>query len=231
MGFGVHVARKYTGRGVPDDDLRQVAMMALVKSVDRFDPGRDVKFSTFAGRTVEGEIKRYFRDRTWAVRVPRPAKELHLRVRSAAEDLSHELGRSPTARELASYLTVSTDDVVLALGAAAAYSADRIEPPSDDDSTPGSRGDLAEREPGFGLSEDRIVLQRLIDRLPEREQEIIRLRFFGELTQAEIAERVGLSQMHVSRLLRRSFEQMRVASRSSRPTEESTQESDQEPSD
>lgn len=211
MGFGVHVARKYTNRGVPDDDLRQVAMMALVKAVDRFDPDRGVTFSTFAGRTVEGEIKRYFRDSTWAVRVPRPAKELHLRIRSAAEDLSHDLGRSPTPRELAAYLSVSTDDVVMALGAGAAYSTDRIEPPSDDNSMPDGRGVLAEQESGFGLTEDRVLLQRLMVRLPEREQEIVKLRFFDELTQAEIADRVGISQMHVSRLLRKSFGQMRQA--------------------
>lgn len=231
MGFGIHVARKYANRGVPEDDLRQVAMLALVKAVDRFDPDRGVSFSTFAGRTVEGEIKRYFRDRTWAVRVPRPAKELHLRIRSAGEDLAHELGRSPTVRELASYLTVSTDDVVMAMGAAAAYSADRIQPPTDDDSAPDSRGVLAERESGFGLTEDRIVLQRLIDRLPEREQEIVRLRFFEELTQAEIAERIGISQMHVSRLLRKAFEQMRMASQSRSLAIDDGVEPDHEPLD
>ena len=212
MGFGVHVARKYANRGVADDDLRQVAMLALVKAVDRFDPTRGVNFSTFAGRTVEGEIKRYFRDSTWAVRVPRPAKELHLRIRSAAEDMAHELRRSPTPRELAAYLGVSVDDVVMALGAAAAYSADRIEPPSDDDSSPDSRGILAEQESGYRMTEDRVFLKNLIKQLPEREQQIVRLRFFEELTQAEIAERVGISQMHVSRLLRKAFEQLRTAS-------------------
>ncbi len=229
IGFGVHVARKYANRGVPTDDLRQVAMVALVKAVERFDPDRGVSFSTFAGRTIEGEIKRYFRDSTWAVRVPRPAKELHLRIRSAGEDLSHELGRSPTVRELASYLSVSTDDVVVALGASAAYSADRIEPPSDDDPAADSRGYLAEQEGGFTLTEDRMLIEHLVARLPDREQEIVRLRFFEELTQAEIAERVGISQMHVSRLLRRAFEHMRIAARRRGPEEELLAEPAQEP--
>ncbi len=208
MGFGLHLARRFANRGVADDDLRQVAMMALVKAVERFDPERGVSFSTFAGRTIEGEIKRYFRDSTWAVRVPRPIKELHLRVRSAAEDLAQELGRSPTPRELAAHLSVSTDEVVNALTASAAYAADRIEPPDDDGPGAGSRRVLAEQEPGFRRSEHRVVLQDLLARLPGREREIVRLRFFEELTQAEIADRIGVSQMHVSRLLRRAFADM-----------------------
>ncbi len=216
VGFGVHVARKYANRGVHEDDLRQVAMMALVKAVDRFDPSRGVSFSTFAGRTIEGEIKRHFRDSTWSVRVPRPIKELHLRVRSAAEDLTHELGRSPTAREVAGYLAVSTDDVVTALGASAAYSADAIDAPTRDDGSTSPRIPV-EHDEGYGLTEDRILLERLIARLPEREQEIVRLRFFEDLTQAEIADRVGVSQMHVSRLLRRAFEKMAAVHRDKAP--------------
>ena len=213
MGFGIHVARRYANRGVADDDLRQVAMLALVKAVDRFDPERGVGFSTFAGRTIEGEIKRYFRDSTWAVRVPRPTKELHLRIRSAAEEMTHDLGRSPTVREIASYLSVTTDEVVTALGASAAYSTDRIEPPTEDGETAGdSRGVLAAVESGFALTEDRILVERLVAHLSPRDQEIVRLRFFEELTQAEIAERIGISQMHVSRLLRKAFGELAAMS-------------------
>lgn len=209
IGFGIHVARKFTNRGVNDDDLRQVAMLALVKAVDRFDPAREVKFSTFAGRTIEGEIKRYFRDKTWALRVPRPTKELHLRIRSAGEELSHKLERSPTPRELASYLEVTVDDVVTAIGAASAYSTDQINVVRGGDDSPTDHGGvLAERESGFDLSEDRLLLTRLMTRLPAREQRIVHLRFFEDLTQAEIAERTGISQMHVSRLLRRAFDEM-----------------------
>ena len=213
LGFGVHVARKYANRGVPDDDLRQVAMVALVKAVDRFDPTRGVSFSTFAGRTIEGEIKRYFRDSTWSVRVPRPTKELHLRIRSAADELVQDLDRSPTARELAAYLSVSTDEIVTALGAAAAYTADRIEPPTDDGPGTDAPGILAQHEGGFALTEDRLLLARLMDRLPERQQEIVRLRFFEDLTQSEIADKIGISQMHVSRLLRNAFDRMASESR------------------
>lgn len=118
----------------------------------------------------------------------------------------------------------------MALGAAAAYSADRVEPPTDDDAAPAGRAELAERETGFGLTDDRIILERLVERLPEREQEIIRLRFFDELTQAEIADRIGLSQMHVSRLLRKAFEQMKTASRT-RQAVRAAAESDQESAD
>lgn len=215
IGFGVHVARRYANRGVADDDLRQVAMLALVKAVERYDPDRGVTFATFAGRTVEGEIKRYFRDRTWAVRVPRPLKDLHLRIRSAAEDLSAQLDRSPTVRELSTYLGVTTDEIVTALGASAAYTADHIDassPGSDEGAIGGSisrnHNALAEHESGFDLTDDRMIVRELVAQLPAREQEIVMLRFYEELTQAEIAAKVGISQMHVSRLLRKAFAEM-----------------------
>ena len=215
VGFGIHMAGRYGGRGVADDDLRQVALLALIKAVERFDPDRGVSFTTFAGRTIEGEVKRHFRDSTWAVRVPRPLKELHLRVRRAADDLSAQSNRSPTVRELAAYLGVTTDEIVTALGASAAYTADHIDTSSSgpDEGPAGGtisryHDALAETEPGYGLCDDRMVVDDLVGRLPVREQEIIRLRFNENLTQAEIADKIGISQMHVSRLLRKSYAEM-----------------------
>ncbi len=210
MGLAAHVARRY-GRGRHDDDLRQVAMIGLVKSVDRFDPERGVAFSAYAGRTIEGELKRHFRDRTWSVRVPRSAKELHRGVRRAGEELSQRLGRSPNVDEIAAHLDIDRDDVVAGLAAGAAYTAGTLDAGIDDDTGGTDRNmALASQEPGFELTEHQHVVAHLLGRLPEREREIVSLRFYEELSQLEIAERVGISQMHVSRLLRRSFEQMRA---------------------
>lgn len=211
IGFAHHLARRYRNRTVPEDDLRQVALLALVKAVDRFDPDVGVAFTTFAGRTIEGEIKRYFRDSSWSVRVPRSTKELHLHVRNANEDLSKTLGRSPTVPEVARHLGVDSDAVVEALGAAAAFTMGSLDTASygDDESGNDRSAHLAAERDGMDFAPDRILVDGLIAMLPEREREIVSLRFFDELTQSEIAERVGVSQMHVSRLLRRSLELMR----------------------
>lgn len=210
LGLAAHIAQRFgTGRG-PDDDLRQVAMLGLVKAVDRFDPDYGAAFSSFAATTIEGELKRYFRDRTWTVRVPRSAKELHLAVRRATEELSQRNGRSPNVDELAEHLRVDRDDVLRGLAATAAYSIGTIDGAgSDDDGAVDRQGFLADDEVGFDQSDDRRVVVDLLERLPAREREIVRLRFYEGLSQAEIAESVGISQMHVSRLLRQSFEQMR----------------------
>lgn len=210
MGFAYHLARKFKNRGVADDDLRQIALLALVKAVDRYDPEVGAAFTTFAGRTIEGEIKRHFRDAAWSVRVPRSTKELHLLVRRANDELSQSLGRSPTVPEVAAHLEVDPDAVVEALGASAAFTPTTLEissPGEDADADRSSR--LASRDESLDDAPDRMLVEALIDSLPEREQEIVRLRFYEELTQSEIAERVGVSQMHVSRLLRRSFTLMR----------------------
>ncbi|MEX2625610.1 MAG: SigB/SigF/SigG family RNA polymerase sigma factor [Ilumatobacteraceae bacterium] len=211
MGLAAHIARR-AGRGRSDDDLRQVAMMGLIKSVDRFDPDRGVAFSAFAGRTIEGELKRYFRDRTWSVRVPRSAKELHLAVRRAIDDLGQTLGRSPTVAELAEHLDLERDDVVAGLAAGAAQTAGTLDTGAGDDDGGGTDRNLAlsTHDAGFDLAEHREVIRTVLDRLPDRERRIVELRFFDELSQSEIAERAGISQMHVSRLLHRSFEQMRA---------------------
>ncbi len=207
-GFANHVARRFANRGAAEDDLRQVALLALVKAVDRFDPDNGAAFTTFAGRTIEGELKRYFRDATWAVRVPRSAKERHLLVRNGTEELRQQNGRAPTPRELAAHLDISVDEVVEALGVSAAYSSATLDPPSDDDG-PGRFHGLGADDRALESTPDRLLVERLLGTLPEREAEIVRLRFYEELTQTEIAERVGVSQMHVSRLLRRALEAMR----------------------
>jgi RNA polymerase sigma-B factor len=212
MGLAAHIANRFRRQGGSDDDLRQVAMVGLVKAVDRFDPEYGAAFSAFAGRTIEGELKRHFRDRSWAVRVPRGAKELHLLVRNASEELSQRNGRAPTVDEIASHLQVDRDDVLRGLSATAAYSVGTLDGGGgDDESDPvgDRRRALASEEDGYGHVDDRELAVQLISRLPEREQEIVRLRFYERRSQTEIAEAVGISQMHVSRLLRKSFEQMR----------------------
>ena len=216
MGLAAHVARRFGRRGPSDDDLRQVAFLALVKAVDRFDPDRNVAFSTFAGRTIEGEIKRHFRDHTWTVRVPRSAKEIHLRLRRATDELTQRLGRSPTVPQLAEHLGIDADEVLEGIAAGSAYSTASLDAPVGDDGD----GRPPARRRGRRASATSPTSrwwQELMTRLPEREQEIVRLRFFEELSQSEIAERVGISQMHVSRLLRRSFEQMRRVAATSLP--------------
>lgn len=212
MGLAAHIARRYGRSGGAEDDLRQVAMLGLVKAVDRFDPEFGVGFAAFAGTTIEGELKRHFRDKTWAVRVPRAAKELHLLVRRAAEELQQRDGRSPGVDELATYLGVERDDVLRGLAASAAYRVGGLESPSDGDDANGSNdrsAALSVDEVGYERAVDRRVVDQLLARLPEREREIVRLRFYEQRSQSEIAAVVGVSQMHVSRLLRRAFEQMR----------------------
>jgi RNA polymerase sigma-B factor len=192
----------------------QIAMLGTLKAVERFDPDRGIPFSSFASRTVNGEIKRYFRDRTWAVRPPRGAQERHLDLRRARASLSSRLGRPPTVPELARELAISSDEVLDAVEAGAAYRATSLDArrPGDEDN-----GSLADRLPGGEAPsrpvELRVLVDQLLDTLPEREAEILRLRFYDELTQSEIAERLGISQMHVSRLIRRCLVDLRDALR------------------
>ena len=209
MGLAAHVARRFGRAGGRDDDLRQVAMVGLVKAVDRFDPALGHPFVAFAGSTIEGELKRHFRDTSWAARVPRAAKELHLLVRNAADDLQHRNGRSPSVDELAAHLGVERDDVLRGLAASAAYQASALDPGVDDDGAQDRQGALAQHEGAYDAALDAHVVDALLRRLAPREREIVRLRFYEQRSQSEIADAVGLSQMHVSRLLRRAFEQMR----------------------
>ena len=211
MGLAAHIAQRYARGGKHDDDLRQVAMIGLVKSVDRFDPDYGASFSSFAGRTIEGELKRHFRDKSWAVKVPRSAKELHLLVRRAAVELEQGGGGSPTVDQIAAHLQVDRDDVLRGLAASAASSVGTIDTGYDDDDSGTDRqAILADDDQSFEHAENQQIIADLMEALAPREREIIRLRFFEELSQQEIADRVGVSQMHVSRLLKRSFEQMRT---------------------
>jgi RNA polymerase sigma-B factor len=209
-GLAASIAHDYRGRGVDLDDLVQIAMLGTLKAVERFDPDRGIPFSSFASRTVNGEIKRYFRDRTWAVRPPRSAQERHLDLRRATTALSARQGRPPSVAELAEELDLSEDEVLEAMEAGAAYRATSLDArrPGDEDGSP-----LAERLPGGDVPsrpvELRMLVGQLLRTLPAREAEILRLRFYEELTQSEIAERLGISQMHVSRLIRRCLLELR----------------------
>jgi RNA polymerase sigma-B factor len=208
--LAMHLARRFANRGEPFDDLLQVAYLGMLKAVERFDPDRNLEFSTFATATVEGELKRHFRDRTWSVRVPRRPQELHLRLGNAINDLSQRLKRPPRIPELAVELGVSDEDVLEAMEVGGAYRSTSIDSrPSENSETLTLEGRLGEDDHGFDLAEHRVLLERVIEELPEREQTIIRLRFFDEMTQTEIAQQVGISQMHVSRLLARTLSVLR----------------------
>ena len=210
-GLAASIANDYRGRGVELDDLVQIAMLGTLKAVERFDPSRGIPFSSFASRTVNGEIKRYFRDRTWAVRPPRSAQERHLDLRRARSGLSTQLGRAPTVAELAAQMDISTDEVLDALEAGAAYRATSLDArrPGDDDTT--SLADrLSTGEAPSRPVELRVLVDQLLDTLPAREATIMRLRFYEDMTQSEIAHHLGISQMHVSRLMRRCLDDLRA---------------------
>jgi RNA polymerase sigma-B factor len=212
MGLAAHIAKRFSRPGIADDDLRQVAMLGLVKAVDRFDPEYGVPFAAFAGSTIEGELKRHFRDHSWVVRVPRSAKDLHLLVRRATDELMQASGRSPSVDEIAKHLDVERDDVIRGLAASSAYHVGTIQPggPDGETETPLDRIDaLASEEMGYEHAVDADLVSRLLAQLPEREQQIVRLRFYEQQSQEQIAEAVGVSQMQVSRLLRGSFEKLR----------------------
>lgn len=209
MGLAAHIAKRYQRAG-NDDDIRQAAMIGLVKAVDRFDPEFGVPFASFAGSTIEGELKRYLRDHTWVVRVPRSAKELHLLVRRASDELAQMNGRSASVEEIARHLDIDRDDVLRGLSATAAYDVGSLDNSTDDGFVTNDRSTaISAEEAGFGQAIDSQAVERLLVRLPEREREIVRLTFFEDRSQAEIADMLGISQMHVSRLLRRSLEMMR----------------------
>jgi RNA polymerase sigma-B factor len=201
-------ARRFVYRGEPFDDLRQVALVGLLKAVERFEPARGVRFTSFATPTIVGELKRHFRDRGWAVHVPRRLQELHLQVGRLVGTLSQELGRPPTTAELADRAGVTEEEVLESMEAATLYRLSSLDVTRVDDDglevAVGSR--LGAEDPEFGSVETRVEVLELLGQLPDREQNIVYLRFFEGLTQAEIAERVGLSQMHVSRLLARSLD-------------------------
>ncbi|HZD66041.1 MAG TPA: SigB/SigF/SigG family RNA polymerase sigma factor [Acidimicrobiales bacterium] len=213
LDLATRVAHRFTERGEDLDDLIQVARLGLVNAVDRFDPSRNVEFSAFAVRTMVGELKRHFRDRGWALRPPRSIQETCLALRHAIATLSQERGRSPTIPELAEEVGVSEEEVLVALEAGRGYRATSLDAP------PGGRaGDeavalsdrLGSEDAGFQVSERRTSLAPAIQALPERQRTILGLRFFEDLPQSEIAARLGISQIHVSRLLTRCIAQLRA---------------------
>lgn len=208
-GLAVALARRFQNRGEPLDDLVQVAMLGVLKAVERFDPDRGVSFSSFATPTVLGELKRHFRDTTWAVKVPRGAKELHLKVGPMVNDLHLRLGRAPSVPEIAAALDVSEDNLLEAMEAGAAYQPASISAGAgagNDEAGPTLADRLGGPDEEHGRAEARVTVRSLMAKLPERERTIVYLRYFKDLTQSEIAEQVGVSQMHVSRLLRQALE-------------------------
>ncbi len=205
-----YLARRFRNRGEWLDDLTQVATIGLIKSIDRFDLSRGVEFSTYATPTIVGEIKRHFRDKGWAVRVPRRLQELKLALTKAISDLAQRLGRAPTVAELASHLQMSEEEVLEGLESANAYSTVSLDAPdSGDEDAPAVAESLGMLDDALEGVEYRESLKPLLERLPPREKRILMLRFFGNMTQSQIATELGISQMHVSRLLARTLTQLR----------------------
>jgi RNA polymerase sigma-B factor len=205
------LTRRYQRGGEQLDDLVQVASLALLNAIDRFDPERETAFSSFAVPTIVGELKRHFRDASWSVRVPRDLKELAVKVDRVADDMSRELGRAPTAGEVAERTGKTLEQVLEAREASAAHHAVSLDRPrTDDEEDGGSYADaVGADDPGFALAEDAATVERLMRVLSDREREVLRLRFDEDLTQSEIGARIGVSQMHVSRLIRRSIARLR----------------------
>jgi RNA polymerase sigma-B factor len=212
-----YAASQYRRGSEPFDDLLQVASVGLLKAIDRYDPVRGAAFSSYALPTMSGELRRHFRDRSWAVRPPRDLQEQAIAVERAAEALGRDLGRSPTIDELAERMGTDAETVLEAREALSARMSTSLSAPvrgsEDDDLDLGSR--MGDDDGGFALAEHRATLGALTRTLTPREREIVRLRFEQDLTQAEIGKEVGLSQMHVSRVLRQAIEKLRLAARES----------------
>jgi RNA polymerase sigma-B factor len=205
-----YLARRFRNRGEPLEDLIQVATIGLIKSIDRFDLERGVEFSTYATPTIVGEIKRHFRDKGWAIRVPRRLQELKLTLTKATSELSQTLGRSPTVSELATHLGLQEEEILEGLESANAYSAVSLDATdSGDEDSPAVSDSLGMIDEALEGVEYRESLKPLLDKLPAREKKILVLRFFGNMTQSQIAAELGISQMHVSRLLARTLSQLR----------------------
>ena len=205
-----YFARRFAGRGEPIEDLYQVADIGLLGAIDRFDPTREVRFATYAAATILGELKRHFRDKAWAIRVPRPLQELGLRMNKVMPQLSQELGRSPTIQELAERLEATPEDVLDAMDAAQAYSVASLDAPMGEGERSPSET-VGGIDPSFELVERWSAIAPAIDDLPDRERRVLYLRFFAGMTQSEIAEDIGVSQMHVSRILSNTLELLRAA--------------------
>ena len=207
--LAVHCARRFAGKGEPLDDLIQVAMLGVLKAVERFDPDYGATFATFAVPTITGEIRRHFRDTTWAVHVPRRARDLQHTVKVAVNDLSQALGRSPTADEVAEHTGVAVEEVLDALEAARCYRKTPLATASDDDED--DVDSLGRDDPALDAVDARMTVERLLRELPARERRIVELRYLSGLSQSQIGEIVGVSQVQVSRLLRASLARMNLS--------------------
>src|SRR2546423_11473192 len=203
-----YLARRFSNRGEPLDDLIQVASLALLKAVERFDPDLGLEFSTFATPTIVGELKRHFRDKGWAVRVPRRLQELNLQLGDLIGKLSQELGRSPTVAEMAEAAGTTEEEVLEGLESAHAYSLVSLDAPTGEEDLT-LHEQIGTEDETLELLEYRASLTPLLDQLPPREQRMLYLRFFKGMTQSEIADKLGISQMHVSRLLAKTLATLR----------------------
>lgn len=203
------LASKFKNRGEPLDDLIQVGTIGLIKAIDRFDPSRGLEFTTYATPTILGEIKRHFRDKGWSIRVPRRLQELSAKVNQATDELTKELQRSPSTEEVAAKLGVSVDEVLEAMESSGAYSSVPLEAgSSDEEDGPAIIDHYASVDENLAASDDRMVIEDTIRDFSPREREVIRMRFVEGLTQVEIARRLGVSQVQVSRLLRRTLKKV-----------------------
>ena len=209
LGLAYRAARHFANRGEPVQDLDQVAALALVKAVDGFDPSHNASFSTYATHTIVGELKRHFRDKGWIVRPPRSAQELYLAVVKSTDKLTQASGRPPTVQAIATDLATTQEAVLAAIEAGQAYRSTSLDAPLRQEGTLATM--LGDDDPDMVRSEDRQVLAQAIDALPQQQRRILRMRFIGEMTQTEIAKRVGVSQMQISRLINQAVEQLRTS--------------------
>jgi len=204
-----NIARRFRNRGESEEDLSQVARLGLIKAVDRFDPTSEAGFLAFAVPTITGEVRRYFRDHGWALKVPRRMKELSMELTAARAELSQQLNRAPTATELAEHLDMNREDVVEGLVAANSYSTDSFDTPSRSDDGLSLSDRVGDLDANLGHVEDVATVRPLLEALPERDRVILQMRFFDNMTQTQIAEHIGVSQMQVSRLLARALATLR----------------------
>lgn len=205
-----YLARRFAGRGEQVADLTQVASIGLLKAIDRFEPEREVQFSTYATATIVGELKRHFRDKGWALRVPRRLQETGLRINKVTEELWQRLGHTPTVKEIAHAAGLHEDEVLEAMDAVQAYSTSSLDAPlGEDGATPAQT--LGSEDKSLEHLEEWASIAPLVEQLPARERRVLYLRFFGDMTQTEIAEELGISQMHVSRLLSQTLSRLRDA--------------------
>jgi RNA polymerase sigma-B factor len=211
IAFAQRLARRFRDRGEPVDDLIQVAMVGLVNAVDGYDPTRGCEFAGYATPTIVGEIRRYFRDKGWRIKVPRRLQELRLQVNRARVELSQSMSASPSVADLAKHLDVSEDEVVEAIEVARLYHPVSLSAPAGPDSDLGVADPIGDVDPGMEAVENRESVKPLLASLPERERRILTMRFFHDMTQSQIAAEIGISQMHVSRLLTQTLAKLRTA--------------------